>query len=337
MKVGTPLAIAVLALSACASTPSSDTASSEPLPTSGDESLVDSTILVDTIVAADGPTVSTVSTGEDQAACAGVADEGETFAYDEVDGADPQLLSLDVYELESGTKCPVIVYLHGGGWQTGDKRTTATQTKVDHFGSTGHVFVSVNYRLVADDNDVRWPTLRADVSNAVSWVLDNAESFGGDAERVTLMGHSAGAHLVSILGTNPDLLGSVGRTRDDVVCVVALDSVTYDLTEPASFEREIVTAAFGTDSDALRDGSPTVQTIEHADDGPLPRFLIVTRGRDVRLESSAELADAITSSGGDATVLDVSPYDHREANVELGKSGESLLTPGVDDFLAGCA
>ncbi|MFK7919432.1 MAG: alpha/beta hydrolase [Ilumatobacter sp.] len=232
--------------------------------------------------------------------------------------------------------CPAVVWVHGGGWQLGDKATRETNVKAAYFVNEGYVFVSVNYRLTADDNDIRWPDFGIDVATAASWVIENAADIGVDPTRVALIGHSSGAHLVSIVGTNPDLLAEAGRQRGDIACVASLDSATYDMTDPPSFERDIVQAAFGDDPDVLADGSPTLQAIAHAGDGPLPDFLIVTRGRDVRLEGSARFESALRDAGASVSLHDASPYDHRDVNVQLGEPGESNVTPVVTTFLADC-
>lgn len=268
--------------------------------------------------------------------CGGQVDAVETFEYRMIDGVAPDLLSLDVHSPAGAAGCPAVIWVHGGSWQVGDKATRATAVKAAHFVEAGFVFVSANYRLVDEANDVRWPDFGLDVAAAVGWVIDNAEAIGVDGDRVALVGHSAGAHLVSIVGTNPDLLGAVGRARDDVACVVSLDSVTHDLTDQPTFERDIVQAAFGDDVEVLADGSPTLQAIEHADDAPIPEFLIVTRGRDVRLQSAATLEAALIESGATASVYDASPYDHRDVNVQLGEPGETNVTPAVSDFLEAC-
>ncbi len=269
-------------------------------------------------------------------ACGGTVDQVDTIEYRSVDGVDPNLLSLDIHAPAAPSSCPVVVWVHGGAWQLGDKSTAATNVKAAHFVSQGYVFVSVNYRLVEESNDVRWPDFGNDAAAATAWVIDNAEDIGVDPERVALVGHSAGGHLVSILGTNPDLLAAAGSSRDDVACIVALDSVTHDLTDPPTFERDIVQAAFGDDIAVLSDGSPTLQATEHAGDGPVPDYLIVTRGRDVRLESAARLEASLLAAGASASVYDASPYTHRDVNVELGESGESNITPAVTEFLADC-
>lgn len=265
--------------------------------------------------------------------CTTPAESVETVRYAERQDTDPNLTSLDIHASPDAGDCPVLLWVHGGSWQAGDKSTRLTTIKADHFISNGWIFVSVNYRLATEDNGVRWSAFGDDVAAAHRWVHDNIEGFGGDPERISLIGHSSGAHLVSIIGTNESLVHGQDLTLDDVQCVISLDSVTHDLTDPPPWETEIIDLAFP-DETAKVDGSPTLQ-VASALSTP-PDFLIVTRGRQERLDSSARLAEAVTAAGGAAQVSDLSPYDHSQVSTELGVPGEQQVTPVVDEFLSTC-
>lgn len=267
------------------------------------------------------------------ASCVTPVDGVETVRYVERDGTAPALTSLDIHASPDAEGCPVLIWVHGGSWQAGDKSSRLTRVKAEHFVAQGWVFVSVNYRLAAEDNDVRWPAFGDDVAAAVRWVRDDIRRFGGDPERISLIGHSSGAHLVSIVGTNEELLGRNGSTIDDVRCVVSLDSVTHDLTDPPPWEVDIIDLAFP-DDEAMVDGSPTLQAPTTS--ATPPAFLIVTRGRQERLDSSARLAETLRAAGGSADVADLTPYDHGEVSSELGVPGEQRVTPIVDRFLDTC-
>ncbi len=286
-------------------------------------------------------TVDTAAESTEPPSCTTPSEGIVTHQYRELDqslidlGVDANDLSLDVQASPTAQGCPAVIWVHGGSWQAGDKRTTATNVKADHFIDDGFVFISANYRLAAEDNDTRWPDFGSDVAAATAWVIDNADDLGVDPTRVSLIGHSSGAHLVSIVGTNPSLLEEHGRSLSDVSCVVSLDSVTQDLTDPPPWEVDIIDLAFPGQA-ALVDGSPTLQAEQHADE-QTPDFLIVTRGRDERIDSSERLAATLVDGGAVATVADVSPYDHGEVNTMLGIEGEELVTPAVDSFFAGCA
>ncbi|MBL0174381.1 MAG: alpha/beta hydrolase [Ignavibacteria bacterium] len=136
-------------------------------------------------------------------------------AYDTIPGVDPKLLRLDVYVPTGAThSLPTVMYVHGGYWNVGDK--SAVGVKPALFTSKGYVFVSVNYRLSPDPPDtaavdaVRHPTHARDVAKAIRTLYDNARQFHGDTSRFLLIGHSAGAHLVDIVSTNPRFLEEAG-------------------------------------------------------------------------------------------------------------------------------
>ena len=269
-------------------------------------------------------------------ACGGGERERTEFQYAQFDGVDPNLTSLDVHVTPGAEQCPVLVWVHGGSWQAGDKRSRATTVKADHYVNQGWTFVSVNYRLASEDNDVRWPDFGNDVADAISWTIDNALDIGGDPDRVSIIGHSSGAHLVSIVGTHPELLAEQGSGLGTVNCVVSLDSVTQDLTDPPPWEVDIIDLSFPTVEQQI-DGSPTLQALDAAQPYVGPDVLIVTRGSDERIDSSERLAAAIEGSGGTAAVADVSPYDHGEVSTQLGVVGETLVTGPVDGFLNSCS
>lgn len=289
--------------------------------------------------AAGTATTGTTASGEAPAGsptgCAGRLAGPDTRRYrDDVGDDDPDLVSLDVYRRPGATGCPALVWVHGGGWRRGDKAGRTTDTKAAFAGDLGAALVSVNYRLVTPGGDVRWPVTGEDVAAAVAWVLDHAGELGIDPTRVVLLGHSAGAHLVSIVATHPRLLADAGASREDVRCVVALDSAAFEITAEQVARSELFADAFGDDPATLADASPTVQAREHP--GGIADFLVVTRGSPARLAESEAFAAAVTAAGASARVLDAGDYTHEQVNTELGVPGEQVVTPPTRAFLEGC-
>lgn len=140
---------------------------------------------------------------------------------------DHELQTLDVYWSGSPAKRvekrPVVIYLHGGGWAFGDK--SDINNKADYFVPNGFALVSINYRL-------RWDyqlfDQLQDVVAAILWVRKNAKTYGFDNSRLVLMGHGAGGHLVSLIGTDARHLKGQGLALKDIRAVVAIDSLSYD-------------------------------------------------------------------------------------------------------------
>src|SRR5580692_1902302 len=93
---------------------------------------------------------------------------------------------LDVYSPRNAKDLPVVFWIHGGGWQTGDK--ASVQIKPQVFVDKGFVFVSTNYRLLPD---VDMGTIVRDVAKSIHWVHDHISEYGGDPKNLLVMGHSA--------------------------------------------------------------------------------------------------------------------------------------------------
>ncbi|MEM8873516.1 MAG: alpha/beta hydrolase [Planctomycetota bacterium] len=187
------------------------------------------------------------------------AKEPVTHAY--VDDAEPRQ-HLDHYTAESDDPRPVVVFVHGGGWQFG--RREVARIFADNFTDAGVDVISVGYRLVPD---VKWPVNVEDVAAAVDWIFDNAESLGIDPNRITLMGHSAGAHLIACLGADERWLAAHDRSPADLAGIVLLDGAGYDLIDTLATVgrrgQRLFRRAFGEDETVWRDASPAHNVAEN--------------------------------------------------------------------------
>lgn len=133
---------------------------------------------------------------------------------------------LDVYLPEAARpNAPVIFMVHGGYWSRGDKNGEGiVRRKVARWLPQGWVFISTNYRLSPQVN----PMVQAeDVARALAFAQSNAATWGADAKRFVVMGHSAGAHLVSLLAVKPAIAFDQGAKP--WVGTVALDSAAFDV------------------------------------------------------------------------------------------------------------
>ena len=261
--------------------------------------------------------------------------------YSRHDGVPALANSLDVYPAPgacNSAPTPIVVWVHGGGWSVGDKRDVGA--KLGLFHDLGAAVVSVNYRLSAPPAPgrgapVQHPDHANDVADAVAWVAEHAPSFGGDAERIVLVGHSAGGHLVSLVGADPGFLRTAGAPTGSVDCVVALDTEGYDLEGKVALggaSERLVRRVFGDDAAVWRDASP----VTHLRDGASVAYLVVTRGSLHRLAEADRFVDAVHANGGDATLLVAHGYTHADVNRRLGVAGESVVTPAVREFVEDC-
>lgn len=255
-----------------------------------------------------------------------------------VDKPVSELQRLDVFAPDGKGCAPVVVWVHGGGWRIGDKKRL--EHKATFFNDLGYVFVSVNYRLStpADDPDRPvHPAHAEDVGAAVAWVEQHIKDYGGDGREIMLLGHSAGGHLVALVGLDPRYVEDAGGDVSAIRCVVANDSEGYDIPARLALGvpqlNALLESAFGTDPEVLADASP----INHVDDRKQPPdFLVISRGGPRRVGVAQDFADAVTKAGGKAEVLDATGYTHMDVNVRLGEPGETVVTPPVEQFTKDC-
>ena len=199
--------------------------------------------------------------------------------------------SLDIYLPKDAKDFPIVFFVHGGGWTIGDKWPYFTLGHL--LAKNGIGAVIVNYRL---SPAVKHPTHVKDVAKALDWTFRNAEKFGARPDRIFLAGHSAGAHLISLLATDESYLKEYERSPKDIRGVIGISGVY-------TFEGEWL------DKDMLRGW-----------DWP---------GRRWRSGIAWVLTQMVL--GSDAQMLtDASPIHHT-----TGKEPPFLLAYGADD-LAGC-
>lgn len=136
---------------------------------------------------------------------------------------------LDLYAPEGARNLPVVFWIHGGGWQAGDK--SDVKLKPQWFMDKGFVFVSTNYRLLPE---VDMGTLTRDVAKAFHWVRQHVAESGGDPGRILVGGHSAGAQLAALLCTDDRYLTENGDSFHALIGCVPVDGDTYDV--PAIIE-----------------------------------------------------------------------------------------------------
>ena len=155
------------------------------------------------------------------------------ISYDHIDGVDPKLLSLDIYTSRRAKRNParpVVAMIHGGGWRRGDKANRPMwQFKAPHFVGNGFVYVSINYRLSSKPDDPKHPAHVRDVAKALAWLSDHVAEYGGDPDRMFVMGHSAGAHLAALVSTDHRRLKEEGKDLSIIKGTICLDTAASDI------------------------------------------------------------------------------------------------------------
>lgn len=238
-------------------------------------------------------------------------------------GVEPKLLSLDIHAPKGAKNLPVVVYVHGGYWKAGDKGQVGRLP--EFFGNAGYVLVSVNYRL---SPAAKHPEPVQDLARAVGWVHDNVAKHGGDPEQIYLTGHSAGAQLVALLGTDAKRLEEAGKSLKVLQAVVAFDSAVLDLREIAKNDRRADSpyrAAFGDKPEDWANASPIV----HAEAGKgLPPFQIVVAYGPALANKKKGVDDFVAvlrKAGTRAEVLEASSFrEHQSLMTEFGASDDPV-------------
>jgi arylformamidase len=250
--------------------------------------------------------------------------------YARYPGADPKLTSLDVYPPSTGENLPVMIFVHGGGWSIGDKRYV--EVKPQAFNQAGYLFISINYRMLPE---AEVPTQAGDVATVIAWVHEHAAAYGGDPQQIFLMGHSSGAHLVSLVGTDPSYLEIAGLSLKALRGVVALDTQAYDIQavmqDLSGLEGPIYRQAFGNDPAFWKKVSP-ISYVEAGHD--IPSFFVAYSGQGAdRPELAESFVAALKQAGISAEILPATDKTHLEINQQFGEPGDPV-TQAVMAFLA---
>ena len=239
-------------------------------------------------------------------------------------------LALDIYPVDGGKNLPVVIFVHGGAWILGDK-ATKIDSKVKLFNDKNYVFVSVNYRLSSFFNSsVQYPSHPNDVADAVQWISQNISKYGGNPDNMVLLGHSAGAQIVSLLGTSEEFLPKRGIPLNKIKGVASIDTEGYDVSGIAAEGVKIYRHIFGDSPEIWKQASPLAQISAGK---PYPNFLVATRGENYRKEMSKDFVNALKNAGAKAELMDVDPYSHFESNNKIGTPGDTVVTPKLMRFL----
>ncbi|MBV9883417.1 MAG: alpha/beta hydrolase [Sphingomonadaceae bacterium] len=221
---------------------------------------------------------------------------------------------------------PLVLFVHGGAWSMGDMAMAGHMAA--HFHDRGYAFASVDYRLVPDAN----PQLQAeDVAAALARLLAEAPRLGIDRGRVMLIGHSAGAHLAALVGTDPAYLAAHRLPIATISGVVLLDGAGYDVAAQLRYGgpliRSLYHRAFGDDPAFHARVSPIAQAAAPN----AGRFLIfhISSRADSAMQS-ARLGALLRAAGTPAEVVSVDGT-HAEIFRNFGQPGHPA-TARTDAF-----
>ena len=260
---------------------------------------------------------------------------GEPQVHRDIAYADPKTerQTLDLFVPREGKNHPIVFWIHGGGWQSGNKDDV--QVKPQVFVDKGFVFVSTNYRLLPDASIKE---MGGDVAKAIRWVHDHAQEYGGDPETFFVMGHSAGAQLAALVCTDDRYLKAEKLSFSILKGCVPVDGDTYDVPmQIATIEQKRKDAyrlKFG-DEASQRDLSPVTHVARGK--GIPPVLILHLAGHPETTAQSQRLVKALQEAGVPAKAYPAQGKNHGTINAGLGKPGNALtkeLFEFVDGILA---
>ena len=227
--------------------------------------------------------------------------ELKDVSYVEGKDAHPIKHRLDLFLPEGQKDFPVVFFVHGGAWRTGDKKMVVDV--YGHFGRTlarnGVGAVIINYRL---SPTVKHPAHVEDVAKAFAWTYRHIGTYGGRPDQIFVCGHSAGGHLVSLLATDDTYLQAEKVPPSAIKGVIPISGV-YVIDPVSTF----FDAMFGTDRKLRQLASP----LKHVHD-KLPPFLIMYASADYRFldQMAIDFFQALLRHKNEAKLLEVKNRTH---------------------------
>lgn len=225
---------------------------------------------------------------------------------------------------------PLVLFVHGGGWSAGSFHDRGG-AQAAHFIGKGYAWAAVEYRLVPA---VRVEDQAMDVARAIGWLRRNARRLGIDMDRVVLIGHSSGAHLVALVGSDPEWLQRAKVPFASIRGVVSLDGAGIDvpgIMAAGATASRFYAGAFGNDVARQTRLSP----LAHVGPPDAPNWLLVyDKDHNAAAGFFAQrFAEAARAAGAKADVFAATGTSHMGMLRALGVPGDGI-TGAVDDFVA---
>lgn len=222
-------------------------------------------------------------------------------------------LALDLH-LPERTPAAVVLFLHGGGWRLGSRRTFLPgSTPEETFGrivAAGFAIAAIDYRLSAE---ARFPAQVEDALAAIAWLREHGSEHGLDADRVVAWGESSGAHIAALTALDPRarLSGVVDWYGPADLTALGRDLFPDDPgrfdDDPATREAGLLGGPVGTRTEAARAASPALVATAGA-----PPFLVLHGEADdlVPFAQSRALAEALARAGAPVELVPVPGASH---------------------------
>ncbi|MCX7382421.1 MAG: alpha/beta hydrolase [Alphaproteobacteria bacterium] len=229
-------------------------------------------------------------------------------------GADPwQRIDIYLPDQPNLIDLPVLVFLHGGGWEMGHKEWMGFMAPC--FTDLPAIFVSVGYRMIPE---VHFPAPLDDTIAALAWVHANIETHGGNPDRIYIGGHSAGGHLSALATLRRDLCAAAGLPADVLkACFLVSAVAKFEVGELEARNKRL----FLHPEDAV-EASP----LTHVAGNRVP-FHIVWGEHDLSyvMSTSPLLADALRAEGAHVEAEQYPGQDHFQPSLDGGERGSAWV------------
>ncbi|MDX1545777.1 MAG: alpha/beta hydrolase [Rhodothermales bacterium] len=260
----------------------------------------------------------------------------EDVAYYDGPGADAEKHRLDLFvPAPDAAGWPTVIFIHGGGWTSGDKDLKAGGADVYRnigrfFAARGIGAAVINYRLLPG---VDWTAQIEDVARAVAWVHGQVGGLGGDPDALFLMGHSAGAQLAARVALDPAPLTDLGLRPAAVCGVIAVSGAAYDAADPETYalggSYRYLDERFG----GTEGWEDAISPVRFIDAGAPPFLVLYAGGESKALQHQSRLLDAALREAGAASrLVEVPGESHARIVLTLSRD-DKTAGPAMLDFI----
>ena len=248
---------------------------------------------------------------------------GVTVTADEAYGADPKQ-TLDLYQPQGADNLPVVVFVHGGALTSGNKNENKeiSANVLYYFARHGFLGINANYRLAPK---YVYPAAAQDIGGVVAWIKDNASRFGGNPERIYLIGRSTGALHVATWAFDPKIHGAKGPGVAGVVLISGRLKADSRADDPNG---KRVPEYFGTDTSLYPERSP----VNYGAQSTLPTFIVIAEFDNPFLDVySAELfAKICVARSRCPRFLRLVGHNHQSTTASINTADETLGQEIID-------
>jgi acetyl esterase len=250
---------------------------------------------------------------------------GVSVTADRAYGADPKQ-TLDVYQPQGANDLPIVVFVHGGALTSGDKNVNKeiSANVLYYFARHGFLGINANYRLAPK---YVYPAAAQDIGSVVAWTKENAKHFGGDPQRIYLVGRSSGALHVATWAFDPRIHGATGPGVAGVVLISGRLKADNRSDDPNG---KRVEAYFGADPSLYADRSP----VNYGAQSPLPTFIVVAEFDNPFLDVyGAELfAKMCAARSKCPRFLRLAGHNHQSTTASIN-TADDMLGQEIIDFI----